>query len=172
VNARFLAATHRDLRRMVNEREFREDLYFRLAVLPVRVPPLRDRLEDLPRLIDRFAPKMAPVLRQQLQDKLQGRKLAGNVRELRNVVERTLLLGRPDVEDLDTSPSESDAPSANSADASAAMIQGTFHEFQEASERDYLRAILVKHEGHVADAAQAAGVNRTYFYRLLKKHGL
>ena len=167
VDFRFVAATHRDLRRMVNEGNFREDLFFRLAVLPVRVPPLRERIEDLPRLVEHFAPAMPPDARAELCKALAGRRLAGNVRELRNVVERAQLLGGE-------SAIETTVP--NAAAASAALeglgFEGTFHDFQHDAEREYLRRLMTRHGGQVAEAAQSAGVNRTYLYRLLRKHGL
>ena len=112
-------------------------------------------------------------MRQELCDQLQGRRLPGNVRELRNIVERTILLGRGRVEAEDLGEEPSAPPGVRPAsDEGALALDGSFHEFQERAEREYLRHILVKHAGHVAEAAQAAGVNRTYFYRLLKKHGL
>jgi len=171
VNARFLAATHRDLRRMVNDGEFREDLYFRIAVLPVRVPPLRERPEDLAQLVERFAPAMPAAARQELCERLRGRRLSGNVRELRNIVERAFLLGSTHVEDWSEASSTPGAEPASPGEGELSF-DAPFHDFQRSTEREYLRRILVKHGGHVGEAAQASGVNRTYFYRLLKKHAL
>src|SRR5699024_5738451 len=88
IDVRVLSATHRDLRRMVNTGAFREDLYFRLAVLPVGVPPLRERLEDIPLLVQTFMPKGAEPVGQRLLMELTHRPWLGNVRELRNFVER------------------------------------------------------------------------------------
>jgi len=170
IQARFLAATHRDLRRMVNAGQFREDLYFRVAVLPVRVPPLRERPEDLPRLVERFAPSMLPAARAELCERLLGRRLAGNVRELRNIVERAMLLGAADVNDLDRAPA--DEPGADVASGAGLPFDAPFQDFQRAAEREYLRLALQRHGGQVADAAEASGINRTYFYRLLKKYAL
>jgi two-component system response regulator GlrR len=170
VNARFLAATHRDLRRMVNDGEFREDLYFRIAVLPVRVPPLRERPDDLPQLVERFAPTMPASARQELCARLEGRRLSGNVRELRNIVERAVLLGSTHVEEWGEATASHVDPSSP-ADGELAF-DASFHDFQRTTEREYLRRVLVKHGGHVGEAAQASGLNRTYFYRLLKKHAL
>jgi len=171
IQARFLAATHRDLRRMVNDGQFREDLYFRVAVLPVRVPPLRERPDDLPLLIERFAPTMPPPARAELCAHLRGRRLSGNVRELRNIVERARLLGRPHADDLGALSEEAGGFPRPGAEGEL-PFEARFQDFQCAAEREYLRRTLARHGGQVADAAEAAGINRTYFYRLLKKYAL
>ena len=171
IQARFLAATHRDLRRMVNDGQFREDLYFRIAVLPVRVPPLRDRVEDLPSLIARFAPTMADAQRAELAERLQGRRLSGNVRELRNIVERAVHLGGRHAEDLGAD-GPGVEPVAGSGGEGDLPYEAPFHDFQRVAEREYLKRALVRHGGQVANAAEASEINRTYFYRLLKKHAL
>jgi len=173
IQARFIAATHRDLRRMVNDGQFREDLYFRLAVLPVQVPALRERPDDLPRLVEHFAPTMPEAARAALCAQLRGRRLAGNVRELRNIVERATLHGRAHVDDLgDAASAEFETSPAPVAAEGELPFEGPFHDFQRTAEREYLRRILVRHGGQVADAAEASALNRTYFYRLLKKHAL
>jgi DNA-binding NtrC family response regulator len=165
IDVRFVSATHRNLRPMVNAGAFREDLYFRLAVLPVHVPPLREHVEDLPALIRHFAPTMHEADLASLCEKLSTAALPGNVRELRNVVERVRLLGHDTVTDsaepFEVDDSMSDVP-----------CDVPFHEFQERTEREYLRRLLARHGGKAGDAAQAAGINRTYFYRLLRKHSL
>jgi transcriptional regulator with GAF, ATPase, and Fis domain len=171
IRARFVAATHRDLRRMVNEGRFREDLYFRLAVLPLRVPPLRERPEDLARLVEHFAPSLPAPSRQALCEELQGRRLPGNVRELRNLVERAACLGPAHLylhPPMQRQPE--DAPPE--ADEATLPFDAPFHEFQRAAEREYLRRILVLHDGRITGAAEASGINRTYFHRLLRKHSL
>ena len=122
----------------------------------------------LARLVEHFAPTMAPDARAALCEQLRGRRLAGNVRELRNVVERAVLLGRPHLDDA-TPSATSDAPPAGD---DALPFDGRFHDFQRAAERAYLRRLLVAHGGEVAEAAERSGLNRTYLYRLLKKHAL
>jgi DNA-binding NtrC family response regulator len=156
---------------MVNEGNFREDLFFRLAVLPLRVPPLRERMEDLPRLVAHFAPSMSPEAQAELCRALGGRRLAGNVRELRNIVQRAELLGGSRaIEGADEpGPTRPGEPAAREGSIS---FEGSFHEFQADAERAYLQRLMTRHGGQVADAAQRAGINRTYFYRLLRKHGL
>jgi two-component system, NtrC family, response regulator GlrR len=93
VNVRFVAATHRDLLSMVNRGEFREDLYFRLAVLPVRVPALRERVEDIDLLLSHFSDGAHDWLRPNVLRALEGRPWRGNVRELRNFAERARAIG-------------------------------------------------------------------------------
>jgi transcriptional regulator with AAA-type ATPase domain len=97
VDVRVIAATHQDLARLCNQRLFREDLYHRLAVITVRVPPLRDRLEDLPLLVGAIMEDLGAAastpLDEGLLEALRGRRWAGNVRELRNIVQRALVLG-------------------------------------------------------------------------------
>jgi transcriptional regulator with GAF, ATPase, and Fis domain len=172
VDVRFVTATHRNLRAMVNGGDFREDLYFRLAVLPVRVPPLRERMEDVPRLVELFAPGMPAQERDALCQELGGRQLAGNVRELRNLVERASLLGRERASLLAREGSPAPAEGEAADPAAALSFESPLRDFQHGAEREYLQRLMVKHGGHVAEAAQAAGINRTYFYRLLKKHSM
>jgi transcriptional regulator with GAF, ATPase, and Fis domain len=171
VDVRFVTATHRDLRDMVNGGNFREDLYFRLAVLPVRVPPLRERIDDLPCLVEHFAPAMPAVEREQLCRELGERRLEGNVRELRNLVERVSLLGRASARD-DAEASLQPRSAGPEVSAEDLSFEAPFHDFQRNAEREYLRRLLVRHGGQVASAVLEAGVNRTYFYRLMRKHAL
>ena len=172
VDVRFLAATHRDLREMVNDGTFREDLYFRLAVLPIHVPPLRERLDDIPLLIERFAPEeMRDRIGPEVLGQLAARPWPGNVRELRNVVERALAFGDavPIRELLGTA-------EADPADFPSVPLDEPFHEVRarwlDHLEREYVSGLLKKHQGNMAQVARAAGLNRSYLYRLVKKHGL
>jgi transcriptional regulator with GAF, ATPase, and Fis domain len=165
VDVRFVCATHRNLRAMVNGGEFREDLYFRVAVVPVRVPPLRERMEDLPALVEHFAPAMAEGERASLCRELAGRRLAGNVREVRNLVERASVLGQEVALGLEE-------PASGAGEPGEVPYEAPFHDFQRQAEREYLRRLLLRHPGRAAAAAQAAGINRTYLYRLLRKHSL
>src|SRR5207302_5429004 len=96
VDVRVVAATHQDLARMCNQRLFREDLYFRLAVVKLRLPPLRERLDDLPLLVQSALDELGGsslALDERLLAALRARHWAGNVRELRNVVQRAVVLG-------------------------------------------------------------------------------
>ncbi len=189
VDVRFISATHRDLRTMVNSGAFREDLYFRLAVIPVTAPPLRSHLDDLPRLVEHFVPKghAKPFPPEFLRDLLQ-RPWLGNVRELRNVVERAVALGPSEVLSRDAGVSIAPPPPAptssvnpvtlatSGVDASAVSIDEPFKDVRDRLldqlERQYVGGLLARHAHNVSAVASAAGLNRGYVHRLIKKHGL
>ena len=185
VDIRVIAATHRDLRALVRTGGFREDLYYRLAVVSTHVPPLRERKQDIPALAAWFADKMgrggwaqSPALLEQLEK----HDWPGNVRELRNVVERALSLGHTGssqfLQDLADSgarmpvaeedepkrPSNPDVLDLPFKEAKAALVEGF--------ERDYLTALLARHRGNISRAAAEAGIDRNYIHRLVKKYGL
>jgi len=181
VDLRVVSATHRDLRMMVNQKAFREDLYFRLAVLPVVMPPLRERLADIPMLLERFFEGRAQkLLTPALLKELCGRPWLGNVRELRNFGERALAMGATEAMALSERGTRLTAPAADAdAPGAPAMLDaftGELREFRErwmdAGERSYLERLMAAHGGNAVQAAAAAGLNRTSIYRLLKKHGL
>jgi two-component system, NtrC family, response regulator GlrR len=175
VNVRFLSATNRDLRTMVNTRAFREDLYFRLAVLPVTIPPLRERPSDILTLVKHFLPGDAlSAVTPQMVRELMARPWLGNVRELRNFVERALALGAREALAM----AGATAPPSASADMRLPpdLLALPYKEMRErvllAAERDYIKGLLERHERNISAAAETAGLNRTYLYRLVAKHGL
>ncbi len=169
VDVRLIAATHRDLRADVNEGRFRPDLYFRLAVVRVQLPPLRERPEDIPALASRIistlrtAPTAPAPLDVATLAALQRGAWPGNVRELRNHLERCAVLGGP--VPLEGPPSGRPAIDASMPYAEAREL--VLDDF----ERRYLEDLLRRHDG-IAGAARAAGINRAYLYRLLQRHGL
>jgi transcriptional regulator with GAF, ATPase, and Fis domain len=178
VDIRILAATRKDLDREVAANRFREDLYFRLAVVPVTVPPLRERRDDIPLLVDRFLEALtrgaAPSVPAETMAALGAHDWPGNVRELRNVLERALYLN-PDR----TAPLRLAAlPSAPSSSTAAppfdpALSYGENRERAESAfERAYLEWLLRRAEGNVSEAARQAKMDRKYLHKLLKKHGL
>ncbi len=178
VDIRVIAATHRDLRAMVRAGQFREDLFYRLAVVATTVPPLRDRKADIPTLATWFAEKMGRGSFAQspaLLDQLQRHDWPGNVRELRNVVERALSLGAAALGDLgDQAPPES-SPAAkrpSNDDVLDLPFKEAKAQLVEAFERDYLSALLARHHGNISRAASEAGIDRNYIHRLVKKYGL
>lgn len=172
---RFVAATQRDLPRLVSEGAFREDLFFRLAVLPITVPALRDRLDDLPLLVEAFLPReehgaITPAL---LAD-LRARPWRGNVRELQNFVERALTFGTDEA--VDMLPPSVPPSVSGSGTLPRVAFDEPFKVVRDRwvvhLEREYLRGVLARTAGNVSAAADQAGLDRAYVYRLMKKHGL
>jgi two-component system response regulator GlrR len=175
VDVRVIAATNRDLRQEVNAERFRGDLYYRLAVVEVRLPPLRDRLDDLPLLVEamlresRASPAdTSRLMSASFLEQLAHHAWPGNIRELRNVIDRALAMG----------PWELEAPAAPPADGAAPAVDLSrpFKEAREAwtatFERAYLVALLGHHDGNIRAAARAAGIDRVHLYRWLARHGL
>ena len=163
---RFIAATNRRLEQAVQDGLFRSDLYFRLAVIRIEVPPLRQRVEDLPLLIEHFARGLQPEGQGPI-DRLRGLAplLAtydwpGNVRELRNVVERLAY--------LDTSQA---IPTAmREAKGNPGSYDDARQQALDQFERTYLRQLLRHTRGNVTRAADLAGVSKRYLFRLMSKH--
>jgi len=176
---RLIAATHRDLRRNVNAGAFREDLYFRIAVLPLVLPPLRARPADIPILFRHFLRGRQTIEPVAERDLLQMPWL-GNVRELRNFVERACAFGGQsfggDSFGAKESPDAGASESAAAGAAPAISLEQPFKEFRERwideGEREYVGRLLERHQRNVSAAAEAAGLDRTYIYRLIRKHGL
>ena len=188
VDIRVVAATHRDLRAMVRAGQFREDLYYRLAVVRTTVPPLRDRTSDIAALAAHFATAYGHgdfSISPSLLDQLQRHPWPGNVRELRNVVERALSLGSAGLDEIGGEPgAEPAARDPDTDEGLAAIPSGTPAEvlempFKEAKatliesfERDYLTHLLARHRGNISRAATEAGIDRNYIHRLVTKDGL
>ena len=175
VDVRLVVATHRDLRADVNSGRFRADLYFRVAVIHITVPPLRQRLEDLPllvkRLLERFPgarTQWARLLAPEFLGRLQSAAWPGNVRELRNYLERCLVF--QDVLPVSPQPAP-DVGSGIPVDLALPFSEARQKVIDEL-ERRYLTELLRKHGRHTVAAAQAAGLDRVYLYRLLRRHGL
>lgn len=170
VDVRVVAATNRDLKAEVNARRFRSDLYFRLAVLVLRMPPLRERMTDLPILVDAILDglgdrdsEMARSLRSgALQSELLRHSWPGNVRELRNYVEACIVRQERAVA----------TPSGEPTIDVGQPLRAVRDQWVRYVERRYLEQLLVTHDNNVSAAARAAGVDRVHLYRLLKHAGL
>jgi DNA-binding NtrC family response regulator len=169
-DVRVIAATHQDLARLCNQRLFREDLYFRLSVIRVRIPPLRERLEDLPLLIHAILAEDGSSetlhLDERLLTALRGRHWAGNVRELRNVVQRAMVLGPEGIADVDGE--EDRVPDGSAEEPFKVAKARAVEEF----EKGYLQGLLERHHGNVARAARSAEVDPAWIFRLVKRHGI
>jgi DNA-binding NtrC family response regulator len=167
VDVRVVAATHRDLEKLVEEGSFREDLYYRLRVVEVELPPLRDRAEDIPALADRFLTQVAERLERRkklLSDSALARLARygwpGNVRELRNALEQAAVLSSGEtieVEDLRLD--EAKAPPGD-APSTAVVFSDAKRQHVERFERDYLLRALRENDGNVSRTAQAIGMVR------------
>ncbi len=173
VDVRVVAATNRDLKAEVNQRRFRSDLYYRLAVLEIALPPLRDRPEDLPALLEHLlaAAGAADTIRHDLTapafvTELSRHGWPGNVRELRNYVERCLVLHEA------TPLADDGATTDDRLPDTTLPLKQARDRWTRLLERRYCDAVLAANDGNVAAAARAAGVDRMYFYRLLWRHGL
>jgi len=169
--ARVIAATNRDLRAEVNSARFRHDLYHRLAVVVLRIPPLRERREDITALIEHFATEFGAlgpadqVFGTDLIGRWQRHAWPGNVRELRNAVESALVVGSSPPPDVALPHVEvDDGPLAPYKDARAQVV-GEF-------ERKYLTKLLAQTGGNVSQAARAARMDRSHLIDLIHRHGL
>ena len=181
--ARIVAATRRNLREEVDRGKFREDLYFRLAVVPVTVPPLRSRREDIPLLIEHFLaaarardPKLADVtIGAETRSALSAHDWPGNVRELRNVLDRALYLvsssGDRELRLVDLP-----VASATRGPTTPFDPARTYREirttFETEFERSYVAWLLSRHDGNISAAAREAKMDRKYLYDLACRHGL
>ncbi len=182
VDARVVSATNRDLREEVRAGRFREDLYFRLNVIPVQVPPLRARREEIVPLARHFLARHAAEAGRALTlgDEAVARLLAhdwpGNVRELENAIERAVVLARTETivpEDLLLEGGATGAPGAGGAGGDAGPgLTGTLQECLDRATADRIRAALKAADGRRADAALSLGIDRTTLYRLMKRLGM
>jgi DNA-binding NtrC family response regulator len=173
VDLRIVSATNRDLRAEVNAGSFRLDLYYRLAVVCLAVPPLREHAEDVPLLVDHFLRvlghngRIDEVVAPETLQRWMQHRWPGNVRELRNLVDATLAMGEP--------PPLVDAPSPTGGGPFAALLQLGYkqaraqllHEFEER----YLTHLLERSGGNVSKAAREARMDRSHLIDLLQRHG-
>ena len=179
VDLRILAATRKDLRSEVEKGKFREDLYFRLNVVPIVAPPLRDRREDIPLMVQQFLVQLAPdeevALAEPTMAALMAHDWPGNVRELRNVIERAIALGSDPgslVAPLGDRPLQS-ARSAIPTEFTAGLpFRDEKERWNEQFERRYLVWLLRRADGNISKAARDADMDRKYLHKLLKKYGI
>jgi DNA-binding NtrC family response regulator len=177
IDVRLIAATHRDLAAMVASGTFRQDLFFRLAVVTIQIPPLRERGDDILDLARHILVQLghadAIELEGQVKDALLAYSWPGNVRELRNAIERAVYLG---AEHAIPMVSGGHAPAREQASPAEDAPDLPFKEAKErlvlAFEHAYVKRLMDKHGGNISAAARDAGIDRNYLYRLLEKHGL
>jgi two-component system nitrogen regulation response regulator NtrX len=178
VDVRVLAATNKDLDGEIAEGRFREDLLYRLNVVPIDVPPLRERREDIPALVAHFAEQLsasAGVPGRKFGDdavrRLQSRAWPGNIRELRNAVERALILASgktvtaADIDQL--------LPSGGTASGFAESSGShTFETFKQEAEKNFLIQQLREHDWNVSETARALKMPRSNLYKKIERYGL
>jgi len=182
VNVRVLVATHRNLEELVKQNAFRRDLFHRVYVFPLALPPLRERPEDFPSLVGHFARQVAAqngwkekVFTDDAIAELQRYGWPGNVRELRNVVERLVLLaGEGPVSGADVRmilPSATAGP-ANAVGDTSVGASGTLAERTEAFEKEVLLGEIRRHNFHMTNVARALGLERSHLYKKCQQLGI
>jgi DNA-binding NtrC family response regulator len=172
VDVRFVAATNVDLKATVDAGEFRDDLYYRLDVHHVHMPPLRDRPGDVPLLVEHFLTRYGPgsgmtACSAAALDVLAGYSFPGNVRQLEHIIQRAVATARSASIEVGDLPEELLASTP-----SAPTCEGTVAAARDRAERDMILATLGRHGGEIAAAARELQVSRTTMWRLMKKHGI
>jgi two-component system nitrogen regulation response regulator NtrX len=193
VDVRVIAATNKDLEEGIQRGAFREDLFFRLNVIPIVVPPLRDRREDIPLLVQHFARRISEEhnlkpkrIDARAMESLQRYRWRGNIRELRNAVERMMIMAPGDTVRAEDLPPDirSDAPgriaaaeppsaaAAIAAAGSGSQPGGTLREFKDASERAYLVQKLRENSWNISKTAEVIDTPRSNLYKKLEQYGI
>ena len=196
VDVRVIAATNKNLEDAIQRGEFRDDLYFRLNVIPIRVPPLRERREDIPQLVQHFAKRTSEEhnlkpkrFDPRAMEGLQRYRWRGNIRELRNTIERVMIMSPGDVVRVEDLPAEvrGESPSRQApvaepgASASQARSEpagttapppGTLREFKEAAERAFLVDKLRENNWNISKTAEVIDTPRSNLYKKLEQYGI
>jgi DNA-binding NtrC family response regulator len=174
VDVRILSGTHKDLKAAVAEGRFREDLFYRLNVVPIRVPSLRERKEDIPMLVQALLKRLGErnnlrvkPIDDDVIDELARHDWPGNVRELSNLLERLLVMSGDRITLLDMPEELLAAPDGGAAPGASSLKQ-----YRDRAERDYIVATLRRHNGNVSQAAIELGVGRTYLHKRLAVLGI
>ncbi|NSW82948.1 MAG: sigma 54-interacting transcriptional regulator [Syntrophothermus sp.] len=177
-NVRLIAATNRDLKTMMTQGLFRRDLYYRLNVVPIKLPPLRERPEDIPILANKFLDELnrkysfKKTFTKQTLEAFTNYNWPGNVRELRNVVERLVVTSTSDYLNFEGDQSLPNS-SRRSSDTShlrqtSTVYRGTLKSVLQMVEKEYINQVISECEGRISEAAQLLGIHRTVLYRKLR----
>jgi DNA-binding NtrC family response regulator len=182
VDVRIIAATNMDLKRMCDEGGFRKDLYYRLNVFPIEVPPLRERIEDIPYLVEvfldkmnRFNPKEIHDVDPQVMEALMEYSWPGNIRELENLIERAHILESSPVLSPESFPSEffgSELSSANVPLNPFLTLAETRNRGVVNIERRYLKQLLSSNKGKIKESAHEAGITTRQLHKLMRRYSL
>ncbi|MDP8257170.1 MAG: sigma-54 dependent transcriptional regulator [Candidatus Alcyoniella australis] len=177
VDVRIIAATNKDLQQLMARRQFREDLYYRLNVVPIHVPPLRERLEDVELFVEAFSTEFAarsalPLksFKSEAVTALRAHSWPGNVRELKNIVERLLIMTRG--EQIEARNVQEALSGVNAVGGLGAMEAQGLREARAMFEREYLLRKLSENNFNVTHTAAAIGVERTHLHRKIKGYGI
>jgi DNA-binding NtrC family response regulator len=186
VNVRFISATNREPQSAVAEGLLREDLFYRLRVVPIRLPALRERLGDIPLLANHFlnlywgrhrGRSRPPQLTEAAIELLRTRKWRGNVRELQNVIEHVAVIADRDAPIQPEDIPASDEPTMTRSDSATPIeiMRDPYHTAKDKLmahfEKEYLTRLVVRAGGNMSKAARLASIDRTTLYRLIEKHG-
>lgn len=182
VDVRFITSTATNLVAEIEEKRFREDLYYRLNVVPLAIPPLSDRREDIPALVEHYVARFAadrrvppPEIASDALAALQAGDWPGNVRQLRNIIERTMILAPADrigrIE-LDMLPGETSAADDSNSAMPNSIMTAPLREARENFEREYLRVQIRRFSGNISRTANFIGMERSALHRKLKLLGL
>ena len=179
VDVRVIAATNKDLERLIDEGEFREDLFYRLNVVPIHMPPLRERRDDIPMLVQHFTDIMTQregmsprSFETAAIERLRSFSWPGNVRELRNTVERLLILAGGDAVRTDDVDMLASGRAASGGLGDELLSTDNFTEFKDGAERVYILQKLRENDWNVAETARRIDMPRSNLYKKIEKYGL
>ncbi len=182
-DARIIAATNEDLKQMSLQGRFRKDLFYRLSVFPIDIPPLRERLEDIPYLADVFLKRLNKLYSKEIYDvdqrvlsAFENYEWPGNIRELENLMERAYILESSPVLTAESFPielfvSDIKAPGSSSSDSFPTLSQVRAQAI-EAIEKNYLNNLLSFYKGHIQKSATAAGISSRQLHKLMSRYGI
>jgi diguanylate cyclase (GGDEF)-like protein len=179
VDVRVISATNKNLGDLVKSGEFRQDLYYRLNVVAIELPPLRERKEDIPLIVQRLLEETRTVdgrtvkLEKEAMRAILRYDWPGNVRQLQNFIEKTVLLIEGDTikpEHVKVDPSEGDGGRAAGVGSPSRLFDLRYEEAKNAFSKDYLKALLARNGGNVTKASAEAGIVRSSFHKMMRKH--
>jgi two-component system nitrogen regulation response regulator NtrX len=177
VNVRVIAASNKNLEKEIEAGNFREDLYYRLNVIPIDVPPLRQRIDDIPALVDTFLDEFAhqsrsnrKTISQSALDMLSGYSWPGNVRELKNLIERLVIMVDKDKIDIEDIPSAYNPETCQDPGAFGPefLHLENFKAARKAFEKEFIRMKLIENRNNITKTAEAIGVGRSYLHKKIK----
>ncbi|MBW2066348.1 MAG: sigma-54-dependent Fis family transcriptional regulator [Deltaproteobacteria bacterium] len=179
VDVRVIAATNKDLEAEIKKGTFRDDLYFRLNVIPIRVPPLRERVEDIPELINEFLREIArntnldqKEFSEESIELLKKYHWPGNVRELKNLVERMVIMTRDSIIRARDIPTPYNLESGLKDDLESSLMASSYKEAKARFERAFIAKKLKEFKGNVSQTAEAIGIERSNLHKKIKAYGL